>query len=307
MADWDVRFALSYARKVPKQVSGYHSRESCVKLSAAAIKNIDFDVTEGDILFSSGGIAMEYGIRELSEMAGVSARTLRWYDRIGLLRPCRVGENGYRFYSSAEVDRLQHILFYRELGLELRQIGELLDDPQFDRMTALREHLAALESRREQLDGMIASLRRTISAEERNETVMDREKFEAFKRGAIEKNEAAHGQEVRARYGDEAMDSANRRVMNLTQEEYAEWKDIGDEILRRLEAAVTQNADPSGPEGRAIAELHKKWLSFSWEKYSLQAHKGLAQTYVLDERFARYYDRAIPGCAEFLKNAIANL
>lgn len=250
---------------------------------------------------------MEYGIRELTEMAGVSARTLRWYDSLGLLKPCRVGENGYRYYSSAEADRLQHILFYRALGVDLKQIAALLDDPGFDRLTALRSHLTALESQRDRLDVMISSLRRTISAEERNERIMDREKFEAFKRSAIEKNEAMHGREVREKYGDEAMDSANRRVMNLTQEEYAEWKAIGDEILLRLEKAVAENADPAGSEGRAIAELHKKWLSFSWEKYTLQAHKGVAQMYVLDERFTRYYDRAVPGCAEFLKNAVAAL
>ena len=250
---------------------------------------------------------MEYGIRELSEMAGVSARTLRWYDRIGLLRPCRVGENGYRFYSSAEVDRLQHILFYRELGLELRQIGELLDDPQFDRMTALREHLAALESRREQLDNMILSLRRTISAEERNEIIMDHEKFEAFKRDAIQANEAQHGREIREKYGDATIDASNRRIMSLNPEEYAEWKSLEEEILARLEDAVSASADPAGPEGRAIAELHKKWLSFSWEKYSLQAHKGLAQMYLCDERFTQYYDRTVPGCTAFLVRAITAL
>lgn len=248
---------------------------------------------------------MEYGVRELAEMAGVSARTLRWYDRIGLLRPCRVGENGYRFYSSAEVDRLQHILFYRELGLELKQIGELLDDPQFDRMTALREHLAALESQRERLDGMIVSLRRTISTEERNEIIMDREKFEAFKCDAVAKNEAQYGSEIREKYGDRAVDESNQQMLSMTQDQYAEWKSLEEEILSRLEAAVSSSADPAGPEGRAIAELHKKWLLFSWEKYTPQAHAGLAQMYVCDERFTRYYDRTVPGCARFLADCVS--
>lgn len=250
---------------------------------------------------------MEYGIRELSEMAGVSARTLRWYDSTGLLKPCRVSENGYRYYSSAEVNRLQHILFYRALGIELKQIAALLDEPGFDRLTALRGHLAALESRRDRLDGMIDSLRRTISAEERNEIIMDKEKFEAFKKNTVQENEARYGAEARRKYGDAAVDASNRMMMNLSQEQYAEWQSIDNEILRRLEKAVTENADPAGSEGRAIAELHKKWLCFTWEKYTLQAHKGVAQMYVLDERFTRYYDRAVPGCAEFLKNAVTAL
>jgi len=250
---------------------------------------------------------MEYGIRELSEMAGVSARTLRWYDSLGLLKPCRVGENGYRYYSSAEVDRLQHILFYRALGVDLKQIASLLDEPGFDRLAALRGHLAALESQRDRLDGMISSLRRTISAEERNETIMDKEKFEAFRKKAVNENEAKYGAEARRKYGDAAVEASNRMMMNLSQAQYAEWQSIDEEIIARLEKAVTENADPVGSEGRAIAELHKKWLCFTWEKYTLQAHKGVAQMYVLDERFTRYYDRAVPGCAEFLKNAVAAL
>ena len=94
---------------------------------------------------------MEYTIQKLAELAGVTTRTLRWYHRIGLLTPSRIGENGYRYYGGAEVDRLQQILFYRALGVELAQIKECLDDPSFDRLAALRTHLTALEAERERL------------------------------------------------------------------------------------------------------------------------------------------------------------
>ena len=249
---------------------------------------------------------MEYGIRELAEMAGVSARTLRWYDSMGLLRPCRVGENGYRYYSSVEVDRLQHILFYREMGMELKQIAEILDDPAFDRLSALREHMETLEKQRGRLDGMIDSLRRAISAEERNETMKDQEKFEAFKRSAVEKNEAQYGKEAREKYGNAAVDGSNRRMMNMSPEQHARWEQLDAEILSALEAAVSSGANPSGEEGRRIAELHKQWLCCIWEKYTPEAHRGVAQMYVCDERFTRYYDRNIPGCAEFLKDAVSS-
>lgn len=252
----------------------------------------------------SGGIRMEYGIRELAEMAGVTARTLRWYDSVGLLKPARVGENGYRYYSGAEVDRLQHILFYRELGVELEQIRRMLDDPSFDRMTALRGHLAALEEKRGQIDAMIDSVRNTIKAEERNEIMKDREKFKAFKKNAVQKNEEKYGREAREKYGNEAVDASNRMMMNMKPEDHAEWTRIGDEILSRLEVAVSAEEDPAGPEGRAIAELHKKWLCFVWEKYTTQAHIGVANMYVCDERFTQYYDRNIPGCAAFLRDAV---
>jgi len=250
---------------------------------------------------------MEYGIRELAEMAGVSARTLRWYDSIGLLRPCRVSDGGYRFYSSAEADRLQQILFYRALGVDLKRIAALLDDPGFDRLTALRGHLEALEARRSDLDAMILSLRKTISAEERNEPMKDREKFEAFKRDAVSKNEEKYGKEARAKYGDAAVDASNRRMLDMTSAEFNEKQALEEEILVRLEAAVKAELSPDSDEARAIVGLHRRWLAFSWTPPTAEAYKGLARMYVMDERFTRYYDRAVPGCAQFLCDAVQRL
>lgn len=247
---------------------------------------------------------MEYGIRELAEMAGVSARTLRWYDSIGLLKPCRVGENGYRFYSSVEADRLQHILFYRALGVDLKQISSLLDDPGFDRLTALRGHLEALESRRDDLDAMILSLRHIISSEERNEPMKDREKFEAFKRDAVAQNEKKYGKEIRAKYGDKAIDESNRRMLDMTNAQHDEKQALEEEILARLEAAVSGGVSPDSDEARQIVQLHRKWLAFTWMPPTVEAYKGLAQMYVLDERFTAYYDHTVPGCAQFLCDAV---
>ena len=112
---------------------------------------------------------MEYSIQELSRLSGVTTRTLRWYDQIGLLKPSRVAESGYRYYGRAEVDRLQDILYYRALGVELARIKECLDDPSFDRLAALERHLAALEAKREHLEQLIQSVKDTIRAEERKE------------------------------------------------------------------------------------------------------------------------------------------
>ena len=136
---------------------------------------------------------MEYSIQELSRLSGVTTRALRWYDQIGLLKPGRVAENGYRYYGEAEVDRLQDILYYRALGVELAKIKECLDDPAFDRLTALRSHLSALEAEHERLEKLIRSVKDTIGAEERNEKMRDEQKFEAFKKQAVEQNEKTYG------------------------------------------------------------------------------------------------------------------
>ena len=190
---------------------------------------------------------MEYSIQQLSRLSGVTTRALRWYDRIGLLKPSRVADSGYRYYGPAEVDRLQDILYYRALGVELARIREYLDDPSFDRLAALRGHLTALEAERGRLEQLIQSVQDTIGAEERKEIMSDEKKFEAFKRRAVERNEELHGREIREKYGDVQMDEANAAVMGLTQERYREWTELGREIQGRLEAAV--RAGISGGRG----------------------------------------------------------
>ena len=247
---------------------------------------------------------MEYSIQDLSRLSGVTTRTLRWYDKIGLLKPCRVAESGYRYYGAAEVDRLQDILYYRALGVELAKIKECLDAPSFDRLTVLRCHLTALEEERIRLGQIIRSVQDTIEAEERKEIMSDEKKFEAFKRKTLEANEKAYGKEIREKYGDEEVDAANKAVMDLSREQYQEWTDLGNEIRRMLESAVQMGAVPEGEEGEAIIRLHKRWLTISGNPYDVDRHKGVAELYVADERLTAYYDKAVPGCARFLRDAV---
>lgn len=249
---------------------------------------------------------MEYSIQQLSRLAGVSTRTLRWYDQTGLLKPCRTAESGYRYYGPAQVDRLQDILFYRALGVELAQIKRSLDDPSFDRVEALRSHLTALVARKEQLQGMIDCVKQTIHAQEGTDIMKDQEKFQAFKQRTVDENEKRYGAEVREKYGDEQMDRANKAVMGLTQEQYKEWDGLGKEILAKLAAAVSAGDDPAGETGRALTLLHRRWLTITGNTYDPSMHKGLAEMYVADGRFAAYYDGQVAGCAQFLRDAVVH-
>lgn len=247
---------------------------------------------------------MEYSIRELSNLSGVSTRTLRWYDEIGLLKPCRVAESGYRYYGGAEVDRLQDILYYRALGVELARIKECLDDPSFDRLAALKRHLAALEAERERLEQLIRSVKDTIGAEERNEIMSDEQKFEAFKQRTVTHNEEVYGAEIRAKYGDREVDEANAAVMHLTQAQYREWTSLGQEIQGRLEEAVRAGLPPESEAGKELCALHRRWLTITGNPYDPAKHRGIAELYVADERFTAYYDKHLPGCAHFLRDAV---
>lgn len=247
---------------------------------------------------------MEYSIQELSKLSGVTTRTLRWYDQIGLLKPSRVAESGYRYYGSREVDRLQDILYYRALGVELARIRECLDNPSFDRLAVLKGHLTALEAERQKLEGLIHSLKITIRAEERNEIMNDQEKFEAFKKHVVEEHEKYYGKESREKYGDAQVDKMQETVMNLTKEQYQEWTELGQRIQGLLETAVTSQADPEEEIGREVTALHKRWLTLTGNSYDAGKHKGIAELYVADERFTEYYDRSVSGCAQFLRDAI---
>ena len=132
----------------------------------------------------------------------------------------------------------------------------------------------------------------------------DKEKFEAFKRRAVEANEERYGKEAREKYGAGAVEGSNAKFLSMTEEEHGEWKALETEILSALAAAVRSGEDPAGAEGRRIAELHRRWLSHTWETYTPQAHRGVAELYTADERFTAYYDKEVPGCAAFLRRAV---
>lgn len=247
---------------------------------------------------------MEYTVKQLADLAGVTPRALRYYDRIGLLRPGRTTQAGYRLYGTEQVDRLQQILFYRELGFPLEEVARLLDQPDFDAQAALQSHLAELVSRRERLDALILTVKKTLKCQEGELDMSDKEKFEGFKAKFVEENEKKYGKEVREKYGDAEIDAANAAVMKLTQEQYQEWNGLGREIQERLETAVRAGDDPAGEEGKTIADLHRRWLALSGTKYEPARHRGIAELYVCDERFAAYYDKAVTGCARFLRDAV---
>jgi DNA-binding transcriptional MerR regulator len=236
-------------------------------------------------------------------MSGVSARTLRYYDEIGLLKPIRVASSGYRIYGQKEVDRLQQILFYRELEFPLEEIKTLLSASDFDTERAFQSHLAELNKKRERLDLLINNVTKSITAM-KGETIMtDTEKFEGFKQTLINENEQKYGAEVREKYGDTAVNESNAKIKGLTQEQYDKSVQLSQELEITLKAAF-ETGEPAGELAQKACNLHKQWLCIMYSKYSKEYHKGLAEMYVADERFKAYYDNIVPGCAEFLRDAI---
>ena len=247
---------------------------------------------------------MEYTIRQLAQMAKITTRTLRYYDEIGLLSPHHYTESGYRIYTEDEVDKLQHILFYRELDVPLETIRQLLLSPGFDSVSVLTSHLRELVSRREHLELLIKNVTKTIQKEKGEYHMTNKEKFEGFKKEMIQKNEDMYGEEIRSKYGNDSVETNNTKFMNLTEEQYKTMEQLGETILSKLEEAVSNSLSPNSTAGKEIVLLHKEWLSYTWPSYTPEAHRGLAAMYVSDPRFTAYYDRAVSGCTQFLHDAV---
>ena len=247
---------------------------------------------------------MEYTVKRLSELAGVTPRTLHWYDKLGLLRPGRTTEAGYRLYGPSEVDRLQQILFYRELGLPLVEIKEILDAPGFERQGALQSHLLALRQRREQLDLLIGTVERTLLKEKGEIDMSDKEKFEGFKREKAEENDRLYGVEVREKYGTGPVEEAQKNWMGLSPEKFQRWQELDRKLREGLAVAVRAGEDPAGSEGKRLARTHREWLSILMPDCDNSRQAGIGELYVADERFTAYYDGEAPGCARFLRDAI---
>ena len=246
---------------------------------------------------------MEYSINELSKIAKVSARTLRYYDEIGLLKPKRISSSNYRIYGEEEIDQLQQILFYKNMGFKLEDIKEIITSKTFDILKALDNHKKELIAKREQINLLIENVEKTISYRRGEIKMSNKEKFEGFKKDLVNKNEEKYGKEIRKKYGDKQVDDANKKMLGLNEEEYREYEKLSQDIINTLKEAMEEN-NPAGEKAQEACELHKKWLGYTWNFYSKEAHRGLGEMYVEDERFKKYYDDNKDGMSEFFRDAL---
>lgn len=243
-------------------------------------------------------------IKELAQLSGVSTRTLRYYDEIGLLVPRKDEHSQYRIYDEEHVDVLQQILFYRELQFSLEEIKQLLQAEDYNRISALLEHKKQLIQKKRRLNNLLTLVDRTILSIKGEIEMSNNEKFEVFKDNIIEENESKYGEELRAKYGDSVIDASNMKMKELTESQFQAAKQLEESMFARLQEAMNLG-DATSSTAVEVAELHKRWLSFYWPKYSKGAHASLAQMYLYDERFTSYYDdRVGKGATQFLVEAI---
>lgn len=132
----------------------------------------------------------------------------------------------------------------------------------------------------------------------------DKEKFEAFKQRMVKDNEEKYGEEIRQKYGDEEIEASNKKILNMSQNDWERFENLEAEIKERLKEGVLSGITPESKEAKEIVLLHKEWLGMTWKKYTKEAHKAIATTYISDKRFRMYYDKEVEGCANLLEQAV---
>ena len=234
-------------------------------------------------------------VHEVSEISGVSVRTLHYYDAIGLLKPSAVTQAGYRLYDDNALGRLQSILLFRELQFPLKEIKTILDRPGFDPQEALRDQLKLLELRREQLEKMISLTRNMI---EKGVETMD---FSAFDKSDM----TQYAQEVKERWGNtEAYRQNQQRSNSRSREENREIAEGMMSIFAKFGAI--KETSPAADAAQTLVQELQAYITQNYYACTPEILRGLGTMYTEDERFRANIDKVGgEGTAAFAAQAIA--
>ena len=240
---------------------------------------------------------MKYTIKQLAQLAGISIRTLHYYDEIGLLSPARKRGNNYRSYSDSDLVALQQILIYRELGLPLEQIRRILHSPSFDALQALEEHKAALERRALQTHTLIRTVENTIAHLKGRIEMDNKEMFLGF----TDEEQKKYDKEARELWGDAEVEPTVKRWNSYSKEKQQHILAEGSEIYKSLAANM-----PKGPDSPEVQALIARWhqnLRYFYEP-SKDRLLGLAQMYDDNPGFQKTFRKFHPDLATFMKQAV---
>jgi DNA-binding transcriptional MerR regulator len=242
---------------------------------------------------------MKYTIAKLASAAGVSVRTLHYYDEIGLLVPAgHDGDNGYRYYGEAELLRLQQIMFFRELEFPLAKIKEIMGSPSFSNLDALVEHRQVLLSQKNRLNKLIKTIDLTINSLKKGQSMTANDLYEGFDKAQMEE----YQQEAQERWGDtDAYKQSVARVAKMGKVGLAKVVAEGKEIEVELAKYISEPVESKNVQ--EIVARHRKHISNFYD-VSDEMYRGLAEMYIADPRFTKHYDDVVPGLTQFLHDAI---
>jgi MerR family transcriptional regulator, thiopeptide resistance regulator len=238
-----------------------------------------------------------FTVKQLSEMAGITPRALHYYDEIGLLKPSKVGDNGYRYYGEESLLHLQQILLYRELDMPLEQIKEIMGRRDFDVLLALETHKEELHKRVAQMERLIHTVDQTISHLKGNQAMSKKQLFEGFS----DEQQAAYEKEAMEMYDPEVVKASNQRWKNYSAAEKQRIGDEGNAVYADFVAAIPKG--PASPEAQSCVERWRRHMEYFWVPNDEQL-VGLANGYNDDPRFKANFDKVDPRLAAFVREAV---
>lgn len=239
-----------------------------------------------------------YKVKEVAELTGLSVRALHHYDAIGLVSPERRTSAGYRLYTEADLVALQQVLVYRELGLPLERIKQIVNDPAFDRQAAFEDQRRQLEHKLENTHAMLRAVDKALAALKGEPIMNAKELFDGF-------DPAEYEEEAKERWGDtDAYKESTRRTKSYGPEDWKALKAENDEIMSELAKLVAAGGKPTDVAAMDLAERHRLHIDRWFYPCAYAMQRGLGQMYVADERFTKNIDKFGEGVAAFLSAAI---
>lgn len=240
---------------------------------------------------------MLYTVKKLADLAGVSVRTLHYYDEAGLLKPKSRSASGYRYYGEEAVVRLQQIMFFRELGFSLDEIGKIISRPDFDVLEALQSHRTLLAKKAERIDELLTTVDKTIKKLKGAVKMQIKEYYQGFSDEQIEK----YREEVRQRWGEKTLQESEERVIKMGKAKFTALQAEGGKIFQ----SISDNM-PKGYDSRVVQAQVAEWRQWleNFHHYSDEAVLGLGRMYSQSPEFAEFFRKIHRDLPKFLTKAI---
>lgn len=235
-------------------------------------------------------------INEVAKLTGVTVRTLQYYDKIGLLKPSKVLDNGYRVYEEEQLATLQQILFYRELDFQLNEIKNIMSRPGYDRQQAMIHQRELLSQKKTRLENLISLLDKRIEGD-------NTMSFKEFDNTEIENTKKKYASEAKERWGStDAYKEYSDKTGKYGKEQ---WNNVYDQLRSIIhEFADIRDQKPDSPDAERLVMKWQKYISDTMYECTNEILAGLGQMYVKDERFKKNIDSFGEGTAEFMSMAI---
>lgn len=239
-------------------------------------------------------------VGQVADEVGVTVRTLHHYDQIGLVRPSERSRAGYRLYTEADLQRLQHVVVYRRLGFPLDQIGEILAAGA-DVAAHLRRQRAAVTDRLTELTGLVSAIDKALEAQMNDYQITAEERRELFGEGFDD----GYAQEAEQRWGGtEAWEQSQRRAKSYSKEQWEQIKAEGEEVNARFVELLTAGVPAESEPAMDAAEAARQQICRWFYDCPRELHASIAEMYVTDPRFTKTYEDIHAGLARYVRDAV---